>query len=281
MDREVTSPPLGESFFSPGIPAEIWCHIKIEWKTFHLWRHNLKLSSVSPAALFTIRISYCRGPRKMWVSSYYYYLLDSSAKIAKGTLIFNCSRAFDVVNTSVFMITNVITLDIPSASVLTLGRPVPLRKQIPVFWKFASSSLRWKEWSGLVLVLIGVMGGAGRRHVGLIVSEWKQLWPSCFLHRFCIDETHQTSLCATQEVSLLFRYVLDLEFVTSPARFISTSRNTQPLWPQTTFIKSPQWSTLICTPLAPPSALVSSRSTISSSSPNSTFYLIASSPELR
>ena len=45
-DDIVTSPPLGESFFSPGYQAEIWCHIKIERKTFHIWRVILKLSSV-------------------------------------------------------------------------------------------------------------------------------------------------------------------------------------------------------------------------------------------
>jgi len=41
-----TSPPLEESFFSPEYQAEIWCHIKIEQKTFHIWRVILKLSSV-------------------------------------------------------------------------------------------------------------------------------------------------------------------------------------------------------------------------------------------
>ena len=111
------------------------------------------------------------------------------------------------------------------------------------------------------------MGGAGRRHVGLIASERKKLSPSCFLHRFRINETHRTSLCANREVSSLSRYVPDLEFVTSAARFASTSRNTQPLWPQTTFMKSPRRPTSIGAPLAPPNALVASRSTMCSSSP--------------
>ena len=111
------------------------------------------------------------------------------------------------------------------------------------------------------------MGGTGRRHVGLIASERKQLWPSCFLHRFRIDETHRTSLCVTREVSSLSRYVPNLEFVTSPARFASTSHNTQPLWPQTTFLKSPRRPASIGAPLAPPNALVASGSTMCSSSP--------------
>jgi len=46
-----------------------------------------------------------------------------------------------------------------------------------------------------------------------------------------LNKGFPTSPGATWEVSSLSRYVLDLEFVTSPARFTSTSRNTQPLWP--------------------------------------------------
>ena len=88
-----------------------------------------------------------------------------------------------------------------------------------------------------------------------------------FLHRFRINETHRTSLCAIREVSSLSGYVRDLEFVTSSARFASTSCNTQPLWPQTTFLKSPQRPASIGTPLVPPNTLVASGSTMYSSSP--------------
>jgi len=65
----------------------------------------------------------------------------------------------------------------------------------------------------------------------------------------------------------LSRYVPDLEFVTSAARFASTSRNTQPLWPQTTFLKSPRRPASIGAPLAPQNTLVASGSTMCSSSP--------------
>jgi len=75
------------------------------------------------------------------------------------------------------------------------------------------------------------------------------------------------SLGATREVSSLSRYMLDLEFVLPPAYFASTLRNTQPLWPKTTFLKSPWRSASISAPLAPPSALVASGFTMFSSSP--------------
>jgi len=124
-------------------------------------------------------------------------------------------------------------------------------------------------------------GWCRKTTIGLIASERTQLRPSCFLHRFRIDEMHRTSLGATREVFSLSRYVPDLMFVPSPARFTSASRNTQHLWPQTTFLKSPRRSALIGIPLAPPSALVASGPTMFSSSPTSIFCLVASSPELR
>ena len=117
--------------------------------------------------------------------------------------------------------------------------------------------------------------------IGLTASERTQLRPSCFLHRFRIDEMHRTSLGATREVSSLSRYLLDFEFVPSPARFASTSRNTQPLWPQTTFLKSPRRSASIGTTPAPPSALAASGPAMFSSSPTSAFCIVTSSPELR
>jgi len=78
----------------------------------------------------------------------------------------------------------------------------------------------------------------------------------------------------------LSHYAPDLMFVPSPAGFASTLHNTQHLWPQTTFLKSPQQSASIGTPLAPPSVLVASGPTMFSSSPTSIFCLVALSPEL-
>jgi len=67
QDNPFMSPPLGESFFSLGFQAEIWCHIKIERKTFLLWRHNLKLSSVqfSPVAHLTKVNAFVFSPRNV------------------------------------------------------------------------------------------------------------------------------------------------------------------------------------------------------------------------
>jgi len=61
--------------------------------------------------------------------------LDSLAKISEGALIVNSSCAFDIVKAFAFKITNASNLDIPNASVLTSGMPVPLRTQTPLLFK--------------------------------------------------------------------------------------------------------------------------------------------------
>ena len=117
--------------------------------------------------------------------------------------------------------------------------------------------------------------------VGLVTSERTPLSPSGFLPRFRIDETHRTSPGATCEMSSLYCYVPDVDFVPSPGRFASPSRNTRTLWPQTKFLRSPRCSASIGFPLASPGEFSVLEHTMSSSSPSLTFRFVPSLPVLR
>jgi len=78
----------------------------------------------------------------------------------------------------------------------------------------------------------------------------------------------------------MFRYALNSHFMPSPARFASSSDYSQPLRTQSTYPESPQQSALIGAALESPSVLFALECTMSSS-PTSTFCLVASLPELR
>jgi len=69
-------------------------------------------------------------------------------------------------------------------------------------------------------------------------------------------------------------------YTKSQQRLANTSHNTQLLWPQTTFLKSPGRFTLIRSPLVSLHRLVVSKHTISSSFPTLTILLVSLPPGL-
>jgi len=95
-----------------------------------------------------------------------------------------------------------------------------------------------------------------------------------------LNNSFPTSPGTTPEVRSLSCYVPNFKFSLSPACFASSSGYTQPLGTWTLFLGSPWQPALFGTSLAPPSALVASGFTMSSSSPTSIFCLVASPPEL-
>jgi len=82
-----------------------------------------------------------------------------------------------------------------------------------------------------------------------------------------LNNSFPTSPGMTPEVRSLFCYMLNFKFSLSPACFASSSGYTQPLRTWTLFLGSPWQSALFGASLAPPSALVASGFTMSSSSP--------------
>jgi len=168
--------------------------------------------------------------------------------------------------------------------------PSPSRFFFPISWPLYSStyipSLKLssslqapsggRRRSGLSLVLIGMMDGAGRQHVSPITSEWMQLLLISFLYQFRTEKTLRLSPEATWEVRLLFCYMPDSDFLPFPTHFASASGYTQLLWTWTLFLESNQRTALFGTLLVFQSALIVSESTMSSSSSTLTFCLIAS-----
>ena len=77
------------------------------------------------------------------------------------------------------------------------------------------------------------------------------------------------------------RNASDTEFPPPPVRSASPSGYTRPLGLRTGLLGSLQQSASFSAPLAPPSALIASGSTVSSSFPTSIFYFVALSPAVR
>ena len=223
-------------------------------------------------------------------SLFNFFILSSVEDLAKckclpvTSLLFHgdifTGRTFDIANASTFKITSTSVyaryrkrhgLDIGNASTFENATPALLKVRF---------QLSIEE-----TICVGF--GIDRYHcwcwnmaVGLVTSERTQLSPSGFLTRFRIDETLRASPGATCDVSSLYCYVPDFEFLPSPGRFASTSRNTQTLWPQTRFLRSPGCSALIGFPLAPPGEFSVLEHIMSSSSPSLTFRFVPSLPVL-
>jgi len=111
------------------------------------------------------------------------------------------------------------------------------------FWSPSSllqAPSRLKEWSGVDLVVMGVMDGIEGRYFVSISLERIQISLSGLLYRFRTNRTLKTTPGATHEVRWLSRYALDSKFPPSPAHFASPSGYTRRLGSWTLFLESPQ-----------------------------------------